>query len=56
MRVDWERAAIVVAILAVGYLGVATMVYRFAHPRMTETELFLHIPDALLWKADAPCD
>lgn len=29
------------------YLAIASMVYRFKHPEMTETQLFLNIPKAI---------
>jgi hypothetical protein len=41
---DWAVA------LVVGYIIVATLVFRFANPHLTETELFLNIPKALLFQ------
>ncbi len=32
------------------YVTIALTRYRFAHPDLTETELFLRIPDALFWR------
>ena len=32
------------------YLILSMFVYRFKHPEQTETQLFLNIPKALLWK------
>ena len=35
--------------LAAIYFIFATLTYRFKHPDMTETELFLNIPKALMF-------
>lgn len=32
------------------YFCVASVAYRFRHKFQTETQLFLHTKDALLWK------
>lgn len=32
------------------YVGIACTVYRFRHPALTETELLLRVPAALLWQ------
>lgn len=32
------------------WFGLSCMLYRFEHPEMTETQLFLHIPDALAFR------
>ena len=37
-------------LVVIGYFTVAVLVYRFRNPSLTETELFLRIPDALLWR------
>lgn len=37
-------------ICLLAWLVVASIVYRFRHPEMTETELFLKLPDALLFR------
>lgn len=38
-------------ILAVGlYIAIAAMVYAFRHPELTETQRFLHLIDAVLWR------
>ncbi len=39
--------AVVILLL---YLAVSTMAYRFRHPEQTETQLFLHILDAICWQ------
>lgn len=39
------------ALIAIAvYFAIAVTRYRFAHPDLTETQLFLRIPDALLWR------
>ncbi len=43
-----------ISIAVVGiYCVLALGAFRFQHPQMTETELFLHIPEALTWR-DVP--
>ena len=37
-------------LLLIVYLSVANIVFALRHPHLTQTELFLHIPDALMWK------
>lgn len=37
-------------LLLVLYLIVTVVRYRMQHTGLTETELFLRIPDALLWR------
>lgn len=32
------------------YLGAACTVYRLRNPQLTETELFLRLPAAVMWK------
>ena len=32
------------------YLAGSLSIYRFRHPQKTETQLFLEIPRALLWR------
>lgn len=32
------------------YAMVSSAVYRFRHPEMTETQLFLHLGDAMRWQ------
>lgn len=32
------------------YLAAASMAYRFSHPEQTETELFLNLLEAFLWR------
>ena len=32
------------------YIVIASVTYRFQHPGMTETELFLNLPNALLFR------
>ena len=41
---DWIVAIFVIYIIA------ADMRFRFEHPWMTETELFLHLWDSFLWR------
>ena len=36
--------------LLIAYYVVSQGVFSFKHPHLTNTELFLHIPDALMWK------
>lgn len=45
-----HRIVMILLVLALCYVGLSVTVYRFQHPEMSETELFLHIPDALLWQ------
>ena len=35
-------------ILAIIWTAIGTMIFRFRHPWATETETFLHIPDAFM--------
>ncbi len=37
-------------LLLIAYFCVSETVFAFRHPHLTETELFLHTPDALMWK------
>jgi hypothetical protein len=32
------------------WVSVTTLIYRFEHPKMTETQLFLNIPKAIILK------
>lgn len=32
------------------YFTVSLIAYRFRHPKQTETELFINIPQALQWR------
>ena len=32
------------------YLVTSSLVYRFRHPELTETQLFLHLSDAVMWR------
>lgn len=32
------------------YASVASTAFRFRHPHMTDTQLFLHLPDAMAWR------
>lgn len=36
--------------VCVAWLAISTTIFRFRHPWATETELFLHIPEALMLK------
>jgi hypothetical protein len=40
----------VLVIAAVFYWQVTSIVYRFRHPKQTETQLFLNTPKALIWR------
>jgi hypothetical protein len=35
-------------VAALLWLGISTMIFRFRHPWATETETFMHIPDAFM--------
>ena len=35
---------------ALVYLVVSFTAFRFRHPGLTETKLFLHLPDAIAWR------
>ena len=35
-------------VLAALWLAISTVIFRFRHPWATETETFLHIPDAFM--------
>ena len=35
-------------VAALIWLAISTMIFRFRHPWATETETFLHIPDAFM--------
>jgi len=37
-----------VIVAALLWVAISTTIFRFRHPRATETEVFLHIPDALM--------
>jgi hypothetical protein len=58
MRTNWSSSPgwyrtdfyIVIALIAWLYFGVAHIRYRFAHPELTETQLFLHTFDVLCWR------
>lgn len=45
-----RRVATWIAYAAVVYLIAATSAYRFRHPDLSETRLFLDIPKALAWR------
>lgn len=45
-----KKLAYKIAVVIAVYFFVSITVYRFKHPKMTETELFKNIPEALLWK------
>lgn len=45
-RSRWWWVLLVVPI----YIIVASLVYRFRHPDMTETELLMHTFDAWCWR------
>jgi hypothetical protein len=36
--------------LLIAYYTVSQLVFSFKHPHLTNTELFLHTPDALMWR------
>jgi hypothetical protein len=58
MGLDWKwvnavlnRSLSVVIYGAVAYLIVASVVFRFRHPWMTDTELIVHTIDALTFRS-----
>lgn len=45
------KAALLVVLLAfAAYLSAASLRFRYTHPWMTETELQIHLFDALRWE------
>ena len=36
--------------IALFYVAISSTYYRFSHPELTETQLFLKIIDAMLWR------
>jgi len=40
--------------LLIAYYTVSQLVFSFKHPHLTNTELFLHTPDALMWRDFVP--
>ncbi len=46
----WGSVIYISTAFAILYVGLACAVYRFRHPEQTETQLFLNILDALLWR------
>lgn len=50
MSKQLENVMYVLLLIASGYLFVSFGTYRLMHPDLTETQLFLHIFDALLWR------
>lgn len=42
--------AVVGFVVVFWYLSAAVLVFRFRNPTATETQLFLHIPDACCWR------
>ena len=49
-REDGMKALEVSLVVAIIYVSIAFGVYRFKHPELTETQLFLKAPDALLFR------
>jgi hypothetical protein len=48
-----KNTKIVLAVLIYAlfiYVAIACEVFRFKHPELTETQLFLKIPDAIFWR------
>lgn len=43
---------LLMAAVVVSYIVGVSVVDRFAHPRLTETELLLRLPKALVWMAE----
>jgi hypothetical protein len=43
-----KTAGVILAVCGFAYMVLACARYRFQHREMTETQLFLHIPSALL--------
>lgn len=49
--VDWAKVVLSVLVIAVIVnAGVTSTVQRFACPSMTETQVFLNLPNSFLWK------
>ena len=48
MKNKWLTFAIIAGYVALIYFVAATIIYRFSNPSMTETELFLNIPNAIM--------
>lgn len=42
--------AVILFLVSFWYLAAAVTVFRFRNPTATETQLFLHIPDAVCWR------
>ena len=47
--VPWK---LLIATLVVAYVAGVSLVDRFAHPNLTETELLLRLPKTLVWMAE----
>lgn len=43
-----EMVLRILFVLFIFYLGIVSTIYRFKHPEMTETELFLDLPKAFI--------
>lgn len=51
IRNNFSSVGMVIACLFLAYWAIAATVFQFRHAWMTETELFLHTPDALQFKS-----
>lgn len=47
---SWEYVFLVVSCTVALWLGVSSIVFRVKHPWMTETQLFNHTVDAILFR------
>lgn len=50
-RIPWYQSPLRLTIWGVAiYVVLASWRYRLAHPELTETQLFMQLGDALLWR------
>ena len=40
----------ILLMIAMFYVAISSTYYRFSHPDLTETQLYLKLIDAILWK------
>jgi len=51
---DLEQWFAVLLFLLIANLAISNLVDRFMNPELTETELFLRIPQQFIWNFDTP--
>jgi hypothetical protein len=51
---DLEQWFTVLLFLLIANLAISNLVDRFKNPQLTETELFLRIPQSFIWNFDTP--